>query len=395
MRKLFKIIGPRLKGLDYGMLVSFIILGILGVIMIYSASMVSASKGALTGGISIESNYFMKRQFIFLVIGSLAVIFIATCININVFKRSNVQKMIVLGTLVLLLITILIGKEINGSRNWINLGIFSLQSSEFLKLASIFYLSYIINQRVTSRKDYSLKHMLSPLAILGVGLLLVLMQGDLGGTLLTVAIIGCILIYSDIKNKIKFQISVITLIPLFAYGVYTLIFDAKNLYRLKRIKVMLDPFKYENDAGYQLTSALTSIGNGGLTGRGLGNGIAKLGYLPEPHTDFIFTVISEELGLLGVLFTLIIYGYILVKGLIYANKTSNQFYKLICVGVVSYIFMQVFINLAGVSGIIPLTGVTLPLLSYGGSSMLSISIAFGALLAVARRINNQRKDVVR
>ena len=91
--------------------------------------------------------------------------------------------------------------------------------------------------------------------------------------------------------------------------------------------VMLDPFKYEDNDGYQLTSALTSIGNGGLTGKGLGNGIAKLGYLPEPHTDFIFTVISEELGLLGVLFTLTIYGYLLVKGLIYANKTNNQFYK--------------------------------------------------------------------
>lgn len=395
MKNILRMIKQRLKGLDYGMLISFIILGILGVVMIYSASMVSASKGALTGGVSIESNYFMKRQFIFLIMGIVVVIFIALCININFFKSVHIQKLMVIGTLCLLLITILIGKEINGSRNWINLGIFSLQSSEFLKLASIFYLSYIINQRVRSRKDYQLKHMLPPLAILGIGLLLVLMQGDLGGTLLTVAIIGCILIYSDIKNKIKFQIMGITLVPLVIYGIYTLIFDSKNLYRLKRIKVMLDPFKYEDNDGYQLTSALTSIGNGGLTGKGLGNGIAKLGYLPEPHTDFIFTVISEELGLLGVLFTLTIYGYLLVKGLIYANKTNNQFYKLICVGVVSYIFMQVFINLAGVSGIIPLTGVTLPLLSYGGSSMLSISIAFGALLAVARRINNERKDTVK
>jgi len=394
LKHLLKQLNESKKGVDISLIICFIILGVIGVIMVYSASMVPAAKGALTGGQAISSDYFMKKQFTFLVLGILIIV-ISLFININILKHTKVQMLIVFGTLVLLCLTVLIGKEVNGSKNWINLGFFSVQSSEFLKLTSIFYLSYIINQRVTSRKGYSLKHMLSPLAILGVGLLLVLMQGDLGGTLLTVAIIGCILIYSDIKNKIKFQISVITLIPLFAYGVYTLIFDAKNLYRLKRIKVMLDPFKYENDAGYQLTSALTSIGNGGLTGRGLGNGIAKLGYLPEPHTDFIFTVISEELGLLGVLFTLIIYGYILVKGLIYANKTSNQFYKLICVGVVSYIFMQVFINLAGVSGIIPLTGVTLPLLSYGGSSMLSISIAFGSLLAVARRINNERKDVVR
>ncbi|WP_436938845.1 FtsW/RodA/SpoVE family cell cycle protein [Staphylococcus xylosus] len=393
MRGLLTYIRKHIKELDYILIISFLLLGILGVIMVYSASMVPASKGSLTGGVPIESNHFMKRQFLFVVIGFLVIIFIGAFININVLKKSNIQKLMIIGTLCLLLITVLIGKEINGSRNWINLGLFSLQSSEFLKLASIFYLSYIINRRISSSRDYHLKHMIPPLGVLGVGLLLVLMQGDLGGTLLTVAIIASILIYSDIKNKIKLQIIIITMIPIVFYIIYTLIFDSKNLYRLKRIKVMLDPFKYESGDGYQLTGALTSIGNGGLTGRGLGNGIAKLGYLPEPHTDFIFTVIAEELGLIGVLGTLMVYGVILFKGLIYANKTTNQFYKLICVGVVSYLFMQVFINLAGVSGLIPLTGVTLPLLSYGGSSMLSISIAFGALLAVARNINKERKAI--
>lgn len=391
MKRFLTYIRKHIKELDYILIISFLLLGILGVIMVYSASMVPASKGSLTGGVPIESNHFMKRQFLFVVIGFLVIIFIGAFININVLKKSNIQKLIIIGTLCLLLITVLIGKEINGSRNWINLGLFSLQSSEFLKLASIFYLSYIINRRISSSRDYHLKHMIPPLGVLGVGLLLVLMQGDLGGTLLTVAIIASILIYSDIKNKIKLQIIMITMVPIVFYIIYTLIFDSKNLYRLKRIKVMLDPFKYESGDGYQLTGALTSIGNGGLTGRGLGNGIAKLGYLPEPHTDFIFTVIAEELGLIGVLCTLMVYGVILFKGLIYANKTKNQFYKLICVGVVSYLFMQVFINLAGVSGLIPLTGVTLPLLSYGGSSMLSISIAFGALLAVARNINKERK----
>ncbi|MGW7907298.1 FtsW/RodA/SpoVE family cell cycle protein [Staphylococcus pseudoxylosus] len=393
MKRFLTYIRKHIKELDYILIISFLLLSILGVIMVYSASMVSASKGSLTGGVPIESNHFMKRQFLFVVIGFLVIIFIGAFININVLKKSNIQKLIIIGTLCLLLITVLIGKEINGSRNWINLGLFSLQSSEFLKLASIFYLSYIINRRISSSRDYHLKHMIPPLGVLGVGLLLVLMQGDLGGTLLTVAIIASILIYSDIKNKIKLQIMMITMVPIVFYIIYTLIFDSKNLYRLKRINVMLDPFKYENGDGYQLTGALTSIGNGGLTGKGLGNGIAKLGYLPEPHTDFIFTVIAEELGLIGVLCTLMVYGVILFKGFIYANKTTNQFYKLICVGVVSYLFMQVFINLAGVSGLIPLTGVTLPLLSYGGSSMLSISIAFGALLAVARNINKERKAI--
>ncbi|SCT87836.1 putative cell division protein [Staphylococcus xylosus] len=381
----------RLKHLDIGIIISFIILSVIGVIMVYSASMVPASKGSLTNGTPIEANYFMKRQFIFFILSVCIILFISMYFNIKMLRNASTQKFLIVGTFALLILTLLIGKDVNGSRNWINLGLFSLQSSEFLKLVAIFYLSYILDKKLTNNREYKLKNIVPPLGILGVGLALVLMQGDLGGTLLTVAIIVAILMYSDIKNKIKIQILTITSIPVVLYIFYTLVFDSKNLYRMKRIKVVLDPFKYENGDGYQLTNALVSISNGGVFGRGLGNGILKLGYLPEPHTDFIFTVISEELGLIGVLLILLMYGFIILKGFIYANKTRNHFYKLICVGVVSYLFMQVFVNIGGVSGLIPLTGVTLPLLSYGGSSMLSISIALGILLAVIREIKKESK----
>ncbi|WP_445194802.1 FtsW/RodA/SpoVE family cell cycle protein [Staphylococcus xylosus] len=381
----------RLKHLDIGIIISFIILSVIGVIMVYSASMVPASKGSLTNGTPIEANYFMKRQFIFFILSVCIILFISMYFNIKMLRNASTQKFQIVGTFALLILTLLIGKDVNGSRNWINLGLFSLQSSEFLKLVAIFYLSYILDKKLTNNRDYKLKNIVPPLGVLGVGLALVLMQGDLGGTLLTVAIIVAILMYSDIKNKIKIQILTITSIPVVLYIFYTLVFDSKNLYRMKRIKVVLDPFKYENGDGYQLTNALVSISNGGVFGRGLGNGILKLGYLPEPHTDFIFTVISEELGLIGVLLILLMYGFIILKGFIYANKTRNHFYKLICVGVVSYLFMQVFVNIGGVSGLIPLTGVTLPLLSYGGSSMLSISIALGILLAVIREIKKESK----
>ncbi|MGW7807159.1 FtsW/RodA/SpoVE family cell cycle protein [Staphylococcus xylosus] len=381
----------RLKHLDIGIIISFIILSVIGVIMVYSPSMVPASKGSLTNGTPIEANYFMKRQFIFFILSVCIILFISMYFNIKMLRNASTQKFLIVGTFALLILTLLIGKDVNGSRNWINLGLFSLQSSEFLKLVAIFYLSYILDKKLTNNRDYKLKNIVPPLGVLGVGLALVLMQGDLGGTLLTVAIIVAILMYSDIKNKIKIQILTITSIPVVLYIFYTLVFDSKNLYRMKRIKVVLDPFKYENGDGYQLTNALVSISNGGVFGRGLGNGILKLGYLPEPHTDFIFTVISEELGLIGVLLILLMYGFIILKGFIYANKTRNHFYKLICVGVVSYLFMQVFVNIGGVSGLIPLTGVTLPLLSYGGSSMLSISIALGILLAVIREIKKESK----
>ncbi|MDW8571455.1 FtsW/RodA/SpoVE family cell cycle protein [Staphylococcus shinii] len=391
MLNIMKSFQKRLKRLDLGIIISFIILSIIGVIMVYSASMVPASKGSLTNGTPIEANYFMKRQFIFFILSVCIILFISMYFNIKMLRNASTQKFLIVGTFALLILTLLIGKDVNGSRNWINLGLFSLQSSEFLKLVAIFYLSFILDKKLTNNQDYKLKNIVPPLGILGVGLVLVLMQGDLGGTLLTVAIIVAILMYSDIKNKIKIQILTITSIPVILYIFYTLVFDSKNLYRMKRIKVVLDPFKYENSDGYQLTNALVSISNGGVFGRGLGNGILKLGYLPEPHTDFIFTVISEELGLIGVLLILLMYGFIIFKGFIYANKTRNHFYKLICVGVVSYLFMQVFVNIGGVSGLIPLTGVTLPLLSYGGSSMLSISIALGILLAVIREIKKETK----
>lgn len=386
MLKIYEKLKTSLKYLDVGIICCFIILSIIGIVMVYSASMVSASKGALTGGVPIEANFFMKRQFIFAIFGFVLIIFISVYFNINALKNNNSQKVIVLGTLFLLFLTQLIGKDVNGSKNWINLGIFSLQSSEFLKLSAIFYLAFVIDKLLKNNKNYKLKNLIPPLGLLGVGLICVLMQGDLGGTLLTVGIIASILTYSDIKNKIKLQIISITAIPTIIYIFYTLVFDANTLYRMKRIKVVLDPFKYENGDGYQLTNALVSISNGGIFGRGLGNGILKLGYLPEPHTDFIFTVIAEELGLAGVIFVLLLYAFIIYKGFFYANKTNNNFYKLICIGVISYLFMQIFINTGGVSGLIPLTGVTLPLLSYGGSSMLSVSLAIGSMLAVIREI---------
>ncbi|WP_239751153.1 FtsW/RodA/SpoVE family cell cycle protein [Mammaliicoccus sp. H-M34] len=390
MLKIIRSIRIRMKYLDLGIMSCFIILSIIGVVMIYSASMVAASRGSLTNGVPVEANFFMKRQYIFVILGFILLLIICMYFNINALKNSNMQKFIVLGTIALLFLTLIVGKEINGSKNWINLGLFSIQTSEFLKLVAIFYLAFILDKLLTNRRSYQLKNLVPPLSILGLGLVLVLMQGDLGGTLLTLAIIASILIYSDIKNKIKLQIFSITSVPIVLYVFYTLVFDSNNLYRMKRIKVVLNPFKYENGDGYQLTNALISISNGGVFGRGLGNGILKLGYLPEPHTDFIFTVIAEELGLISVICILLIYGFIITRGLIYANKTNNHFYKLICVGVVSYLFMQIFINLGGISGLIPLTGVTLPLLSYGGSSMLSISIALGSMLAVIRQIKKEK-----
>ena len=378
------------KNVDKSILFCYLILGIIGIIFIYSASMVPARMGSLTNGNIINSNHFMVRQSIFLFVGTLIVLFIAYFVDIDALKAKAFQQFIIIGVIILLIITLILGSEINGSKNWLNLGFFSIQSSEFLKLASIIYLSYIIDKKMSQARIYNIKTLLPPLFMLGFGLVLILVQGDLGGTILNIGIILFILMYSDIKNIVKIQLFSSISLPFVIYLIYTLIFDTKNTYRLNRIKVIMEPFKYENGEGYQLYNSLLAIGNGGVTGQGMGNGIMKLGYLPEPHTDFIFSVLAEEAGLIGVIAVIALYMYITFKGIIYANTTKNNYYKIICIGVVSYLFLQVFINLAGISGIIPLTGVTLPLLSYGGSSLLSISVAFGLLLATTKKINMEK-----
>jgi cell division protein FtsW len=378
------------KNVDKSILFCYLILGIIGIIFIYSASMVPARMGSLTNGNIINSNHFMVRQSIFLFVGTLIVLFIAYFVDIDALKAKAFQQFIIIGVIILLIITLILGSEINGSKNWLNLGFFSIQSSEFLKLASIIYLSYIIDKKMSQARIYNIKTLLPPLFMLGFGLVLILVQGDLGGTILNIGIILFILMYSDIKNIVKIQLFGSISLPFVIYLIYTLIFDTKNTYRLNRIKVIMEPFKYENGEGYQLSNSLLAIGNGGVTGQGMGNGIMKLGYLPEPHTDFIFSVLAEEAGLIGVIAVIALYMYITFKGIIYANTTKNNYYKIICIGVVSYLFLQVFINLAGISGIIPLTGVTLPLLSYGGSSLLSISVAFGLLLATTKKINMEK-----
>ncbi|MBW0761268.1 FtsW/RodA/SpoVE family cell cycle protein [Mammaliicoccus lentus] len=378
------------KNVDKSILFCYLILGIIGIIFIYSASMVPARMGSLTNGNIINSNHFMVRQSIFLFVGTLIVLFIAYFVDIDALKAKAFQQFIIIGVIILLIITLILGSEINGSKNWLNLGFFSIQSSEFLKLASIIYLSYIIDKKMAQARIYNIKTLLPPLFMLGFGLVLILVQGDLGGTILNIGIILFILMYSDIKNIVKIQLFSSISLPFVIYLIYTLIFDTKNTYRLNRIKVIMEPFKYENGEGYQLSNSLLAIGNGGVTGQGMGNGIMKLGYLPEPHTDFIFSVLAEEAGLIGVIAVIALYMYITFKGIIYANTTKNNYYKIICIGVVSYLFLQVFINLAGISGIIPLTGVTLPLLSYGGSSLLSISVAFGLLLATTKKINMEK-----
>ncbi len=307
--------------------------------------------------------------------------------HINILKNKRVQQIMIFSVFGLLVLTLLIGTEINGSTSWINLGFMNLQASEILKVVMILYLSFIIDKRRNRLKQFKLALMM-PLFLIGTCIGLVLLQNDTGQALLLCMIVLCVFAYSGIGIKAILKWSGPILAGVVLLIVFSIVFKGGILsqHQADRFHVMENPFNYESGIGYHLANSLLAIGNGGLFGKGLGNGVMKLGYLPEPHTDFIFAVIAEELGLVGVLFIIGLLMFIVYKGFLYAGLTDSFFFKLVCVGISSYIGVQTFVNLGGISGAIPLTGVPLPFMTFGGSSMLSLSIAIGILLLTAKQI---------
>lgn len=379
------------KYIDFPLLITYLALCFIGLTMVYSASMVAATRGTLTGGVPVSGTYFYMRQLIYVIIGFLIVFFIAYLLNVKVLKKPKFQVGMMGIILLLLLATLVIGSEINGSRSWIRLGFMNLQVSELLKIAIILYVPYII-ERKRPQIQRAPTTILWPILFVGFMIGLVLLQKDVGQTLLISAIFFSIILYSGIGVKNFLGIGFFSLLGLFFVIIIIVVFRINILptYLTARFSALENPFNFEDGIGYHLANSLLAIGNGGLFGRGLGNSIMKLGYLPEPHTDFIFAIIAEELGLVGVLIVLGLLFFIVYRAFELASRTSSYFYKLVCVGIASYIGFQTFVNLGGISGLIPLTGVPLPFISFGGSSMLSLSVAMGLLLIVSKQIRYEQ-----
>ena len=387
IKRFFRYIKNYSKYIDFTLLIAYIILCFIGLVMVYSASMVAATKGSLTGGVPVAGNYFFIRQLMYCIVGFGIVFFMSYFMHINILKNKRVQQIMIFSVFGLLVLTLLIGTEINGSTSWINLGFMNLQASEILKVVMILYLSFIIDKRRNRLKQFKLALMM-PLFLIGTCIGLVLLQNDTGQALLLCMIVLCVFAYSGIGIKAILKWSGPILAGVVLLIVFSIVFKGGILsqHQADRFHVMENPFNYESGIGYHLANSLLAIGNGGLFGKGLGNGVMKLGYLPEPHTDFIFAVIAEELGLVGVLFIIGLLMFIVYKGFLYAGLTESFFFKLVCFGISSYIGVQTFVNLGGISGAIPLTGVPLPFMTFGGSSMLSLSIAIGILLLTAKQI---------
>ncbi|MBS3680173.1 putative lipid II flippase FtsW [Ornithinibacillus massiliensis] len=369
----------KLKEFDFTLLITPLILSGFGVVMIYSASMVLA----IVEG--YESNHYLLRQLQWFAIGLFGFLF-ATFFPYK--KYQKLIKLIVLGVILLLLAVRFFGYSAGNAKSWINIGPINLQPSEFAKLGIIMYLASVYSKKQAYINNFN-RGVLPPLILTGFILALIVAQPDIG-TAAIIFLIACTVIFSSgIRFKHLFILVAIGLL-LLAIAVPNMVTDE----RISRFTGAYAPFESPHLDGYQLIQSYVAIGVGGVTGEGLGQGVQKLGYLFGPHTDFIMAVIAEELGFLGVIIVIGALAIIVLRGIFISRKCKDSFGALLALGISSMVGIQTFINLGSASGILPITGVTLPFVSYGGSSLLILLVSMGVLNNIAMNVKKQEREPV-
>ena len=360
-----------MKKVDYKLLIAIILISMFGVIMIYSAS-------------SIWSEYkyndslkFLKMQSLFFIVGTILMNLISK-IDYKKYK-ANANKILFVCFIFLFLVLIPgIGTIRNGSRSWFGIGGLGIQPSEFMKLGIIIFTSKYLSNNPKEIRNI-VKGVFPILLITLFAFGLIMLQPDLGtGAIILVSVVG-LLFVSGVNMSFFVRIGIVGLI-----GLTGLIIAAP--YRIKRIISFINPWTDPLGSGFQSIQSLYAIGPGGLLGMGLFNSIQKHFYLPEPQTDFIFSIISEELGILGILIVAILFITIFYRCIKIAISCNDLFGKYLVFGITFQLAFQTILNLSVVVGLVPITGVTLPFLSYGGSSLLITMISMGIILNIS--INN-------
>lgn len=356
---------------DFVIITAILLLLAIGVIMVYSAS------AAFAYHKYGDPFYFAKRQLLFAALG-VFFMFLISNIDPKKFNKWATPGLIICFVLLIVVLIPGVGILRNGARSWLGIGAFSIQPSEFMKLAMIAFLAKMFSQPNYQIIKFRAGFM-PGLLILGTAFGLIMLQPDLGtGTVLMGT--GLALIFAAgarWKHLFGFMM-------LGVAGFAGLVLAAP--YRMQRITAFLNPWQDALGAGYQLIQSLYAIGPGGLFGLGLGMSRQKHLYLPEPHTDFIFSILAEELGFLGAGTVIILFAVIVWRGVRVAIGAPDLFSSLVATGVTSMIMIQAVINIGVVSGAFPVTGITLPFLSYGGSSLTLTLLAVGILLNLSRFI---------
>lgn len=359
---------------DFVLLFLTVLLVCFGITMVFSSS---SSVAIYKYG---TAWFFAQKQIIFAVLGFIVLL---VFMNIKYAALKRFAALFLLMSIGLLILVLLVGEDIKGATRWIKVGPIGLQPTEFFKLAIIIYLSYMINKMGEKLVDFK-TGLLPLLIIVSIPTLLILRQPDFGSSLLLLFVSGMLLLVGGAKIK-HFLVIVAGLVPIIIYLV------TSQSYRLERITAFMNPWEDSSDKGYQLIQSLYAFGNGGFSGAGFGRSVQKSHYLPEAHTDFIFAIIGEELGFIGAMMFLLVFFIFIIRGLAISLQCKDQFGQLLGTGIVSMMGMQLFLNLGAVTGLLPITGISLPLISYGGSSLLTYMAGIGILLSISRENHLKKK----
>ena len=359
---------------DKFFLISVILLAVYGTVMVFSAGYAYAD---FRYG---DALYFVKRQSVWLGVG-IAVMLLVSRLDIDIIKGHTEKAYII--TLILLILTLLIGFVGNGAQRWISIGPITIQPSEIAKLTMTMMLAKYFSKNADAtvakdRKSILIKGTLIPCVIIAAPILLVMLQHHLS-CIIILGIIGLLMIVvsgADLR-----YIGGFCLVGLL--GVSYIAFFTE--YTKDRITVWLDPESYKLTGGWQTLQGLMAIGSGGIFGKGLGKGELKYCYVSEPANDMIFAVLCEELGLIGAIIALLLFGILIWRGAVIALKNNDVYAKLLTIGICIKIAVQVLLNIAVVTNTIPNTGISLPFFSYGGSSLIMIFAEMGIILSVSRK----------
>ncbi|GJM06495.1 MAG: putative lipid II flippase FtsW [marine bacterium B5-7] len=361
---------PSALAFDHWLVISVLAIMAMGVLMVTSASMVISAKQYG------NSFHYAVHQLLYLFMG-ISVALVVLRVKMETWER--ISPWLVLVSFILLLAVLVpgIGRSVNGSRRWINLLVINVQVSEVVKLCMILFMSgYLIRRQ----KDVSttIGGFLRPMGLIGVMGLLLLLEPDFGATVVIMATALSLLFLAGMRFR---HFAGLLLIVAIAMAVLAI----SSPYRLQRLTTFLNPWARQFDSGYQLTQSLIAFGRGGWTGVGLGESIQKLFYLPEAHTDFLFAVLAEELGFVGEMVVLGLFSFLVYRILRIgrrAHRINQVFAAFCCYGFALWIAFQVMINIGVCSGVLPTKGLTLPFMSYGGSSLMVMCVVIAIVLRV-------------
>ncbi len=358
---------------DWEILLVALSLFVMGLVMILSSSAVSAYQEVG------QARYYFYRQMIWGLIGFVTC-FASATIPMDLVKK--LTPIIYLGNLFLLVLVLMpfFGREASGALRWIDLGFIGFQPSTFGKLSLILTLAYYLSEASLKPNEY-IKHLVTVLVITFLYAFLIAIEPDIG-TALQVGTIGLVMLFlAGIPLTYLLTVGLLSM-PVVAVTIFT------SGYRSERVMAFFNPWSDPYGSGYHIIQSMRALARGGLSGMGLGQSVAKKGYLPEPYTDSIVVVLGEELGLIGISLLVVLLLFLVFKAFSLSMKTRDSYEKLIGGGIAFMIAMQVFLNLAVVSGLIPTTGVAMPFISYGGSSLLVNLMAVGFLLNISKGEQN-------